>query len=270
MLVRSAQTIETIRSRRKAGRPSFAEAFAAPATRFNEPFTVDRQFTYVMCDMETIKEIKSAFGVTLNDVFLAACSGALRSYLDRHDELPAESLTTVVPVAIRPSGEDVDWGNQVTIWNVSLATDVADPVDRLLRIAANTRAAREVHAERDLWLFGDWMDYWPLFWFYGRGLPLLGALTRRRPTYSMIVSNVPGPKKQLYFAGAPIENIISVGPIIYPYGLNVTGWSYLDKMTIGMQACKKNVADVFQIAEAIPQALAELAALAIDRRTAAR
>ena len=140
-------------------------------------------------------------------------------------------------------GQEVDWGNQVTIWNVSLATDVADPVDRLERIAANTRAARGVHAERDLWLFGDWMDYWPLFWFYGRGLPLLGARTRRRPTYSMTVSNVPGPKKQLYFAGAPIENIISVGPIIYPYGLNVTGWSYLDNMTIGMQACKKSVAD---------------------------
>jgi diacylglycerol O-acyltransferase / wax synthase len=267
VLVRSAHTIGTIRRRRKAGKPGFAEAFAAPATRFNEPFSVDRQFAYVRCDMGTIKEIKSAFGVTLNDVFLAACSGAIRSYLDRHGELPAESLTTVVPVAIRPPGQEVDWGNQVTIWNVSLATDAADPVDRLERIAANTRAARGVHAERDLWLFGDWMDYWPLFWFYGRGLPLLGARTRRRPTYSMTVSNVPGPKKQLYFAGAPIENIISVGPIIYPYGLNVTGWSYLDTMTIGMQACKQSVADVSEIADGIPHAVAELAALAADRRT---
>ncbi len=268
VLARSARTVGTIRRRRKAGRPGFAEAFAAPTTRFNERFTVDRQFAYVRCDMATIKEIKSAFGVTLNDVFLAACSGAIRSYLDRHGELPAESLTTVVPVAIRPPGAEIDWGNQVTIWNVSLATDVADPVDRLERIAANTHAARAVHSERDLWLFLDWMDYWPLFWFYSRGLPLLGALARRRPTYSMTVSNVPGPKKQLYFAGAPIENIISVGPIIYPYGLNVTGWSYLDNMTIGMQACKKSVPDISQITDGIPQALAELAALAAGRRSA--
>ena len=268
VLVRSARTVETIRRRRKAGRPGFAEAFAAPTTRFNERFTHDRQFAYVRCDMATLKEIKSAFGVTLNDVYLAGCSGAIRSYLDRRGELPAESLTTVVPVAIRPPGEEIDWGNQVTIWNVSLATDVADPVDRLERIAANTRAAREVQAERDLWLFGDWMDYWPLFWFYARGLPLLGAMARHRPTYSMTVSNVPGPKRQLYFAGAPIENIISVGPIIYPYGLNVTGWSYLDKMTIGMQACKKSVADVAEIADGIPHALAELATLAASRHSA--
>jgi WS/DGAT/MGAT family acyltransferase len=261
-LVRSARTAGTIRRRRKAGRPGFAEAFAAPGTRFNEKFTADRQFAYARCDMATIKEIKRAFGVTLNDVFLAACSGAIRSYLDRHGELPAESLTTVVPVAIRPPGQEIDWGNQVTIWNVSLATDMADPVDRLKRIAANTKAARAVHAERDLSLFTDWMDYWPLFWFYSRGLPLLGALAMRRPTFSMTVSNVPGPKKQLYFAGAPIENIISVGPIIFPYGLNVTGWSYLDNMTIGMQACKKSVADVADIADGIPLALAELAALA--------
>ncbi len=268
VLVRSARTVGTIRRRRKAARPGFAEAFAAPATRFNERFTVDRQFAYVRCDMATIKEIKNAFGVTLNDVFLAGCSGAIRCYLDRHGELPAESLTTVVPVAIRPPGEEIDWGNRVTIWNVSLATDVADPVDRLERIAANTHAAREVQAERDLWLFGDWMDYWPLFWFYARGLPLLGALARRRPTYSMTVSNVPGPKKQLYFAGAPIENIISVGPMIYPYGLNVTGWSYLDTMTIGMQACKKSVPDVSEITDGIPRALDELAVLAADRRVA--
>jgi diacylglycerol O-acyltransferase / wax synthase len=269
VLQRSARTIGTIRNRRKAGRPGFAEAFAAPPTRFNEPFTVDRQFAYTTCDLDTIKDIKSAFDVTLNDVFLAACSGAIRAYLDRHGELPAESLTTVVPVAIRPPGEEVDWGNQVTIWNVSLATDVADPVERLQRIAANTRAARGVHAERDLWLFGDWMNYWPLFWFYGRALPLLGARARRRPTYSMTVSNVPGPKKQLYFAGAPIANIISVGPIIYPYGLNVTGWSYLNRMTIGMQACKDRVADLAEIADGIPAALDELAAAAADRRSAA-
>src|ERR1700757_4106075 len=262
VLVRSGRTVGTIRRRRKAGRPGFAEAFSAPATRFNERFTVDRQFAYVRCDMATIKEIKSAFGVTLNDVYLAGCSGAIRSYLDSRGELPVESLTTVVPVAIRPPGEEIDWGNQVTIWNVSLATDVADPVERLERIAANTHAARAVQAERDLWLFGDWMDYWPLFWFYARGLPLLGALARRRPTYSMTVSNVPGPKKQLYFAGAPIENIISVGPMIYPYGLNVTGWSYLDKMTIGMQACKKSVPDISEITDGIPRALDELAALA--------
>jgi uncharacterized protein DUF1298 len=45
----------------------------------------------------------------------------------------------------------------------------------------------------------------------------------------------------------------------------VTGWSYLGKMTVGMQACKQSVPDVSEITDGIPRALAELAALAADR-----
>lgn len=262
LLVRSANTIKTARARRSAGRPGFAEAFAAPSASFNAPFTSSREFGYLTVDLNTIKDVKSAFGVTVNDVFLAACSGAVRSYLESKGELTDESLSAVVPVAIRPPGAEIDWGNQVTTWSVALATDVADPVERLKQISANTKAARGVQDERDLWLFGDWMEYWPLFWFYGRGLPLLGAATKKRPTYNLIASNVPGPKKKLYWGGAPIEKLISVGPITYPYGLNFTGWSYGNDMTIGMQACGDHVPDIWALANGIPQALNELAVLA--------
>ncbi|OBA81587.1 hypothetical protein A9W99_02975 [Mycobacterium sp. 1164966.3] len=268
VLARSGRTVKTVRARRKAGRPGFAEAFAAPTARFNAPFTGRREFAYLTCDLDMIKQIKTAFGVTVNDVYLAACSGAVRSYLDRHGELTAESLSAVVPVAVRRPGAEVDWGNQVTTWYTSLATDVADPVERLQRISANTKAARAVHDERDLWLFGDWMEYWPLFWFYGRALPIVGAATKKRPTYSLIASNVPGPKTRLYFAGAPIEKLISVGPIVYPYGLNFTGWSYGSDMTIGMQACSDHVPDIWELADGISRALDELAARAQQPRRA--
>lgn len=262
LLARSLDTIKTVRARRSAGRPGFAEAFSAPSAAFNAPFTSDRQFGYLTCDLATIKDIKSAFGVTVNDVFLAACSTAVREFLRQQNKLSDESLSAVVPVAIRPPGAEVDWGNQVTTWYVALATDIEDPVERLRQISANTSAARGVQDERDLWLFGDWMEYWPLFWFYGRGLPLLGAATKKRPTYNLIASNVPGPKQRLYWGGAPIEKLISVGPIVYPYGLNFTGWSYGKDMTVGVQACGEHVPDIWAIADGIPRALNELAVLA--------
>ncbi|QLL06825.1 wax ester/triacylglycerol synthase family O-acyltransferase [Mycobacterium vicinigordonae] len=262
VLARSARTIETVRARRKAGRPGFAEAFAAPSAPFNAPFTTRREFAFITCDLDQIKTVKAAFGVTVNDVYLAVCSGAVRSYLQQHGKLTAEPLSAVVPVAIRPPGAEVDWGNQVTTWYTSLATDVADPVQRLMQISANTKAARAVHDERDLWLFGDWMEYWPLFWFYGRALPIVGAATKKRPTYSLIASNVPGPRNRLYLGGAPVEKLISVGPIVYPYGLNFTGWSYGDDMTIGMQACSDHVPDIWEIADGIQVTLAELFSLA--------
>lgn len=260
ILARTAAVTRTILRRRKAGKPSYAAAFAAPGAAFNAKLTADRRFAYRSCDLATIKSVGQAFGVTVNDVFLAMCSGALRGYLQRHGELADESLTAVVPVSMRPAEGD-PWGNKVARWNVALATDIADPVERLRVIAANTRTAREVQAERDLWLQHDWMGYWPLFWFYSRALPMIGERTTHRPTFSLIASNMRGPE-QLYFGGAPVEQLISTGPLVFPMGLNFTGWSYAGQLTIGTLVCADHVPDPSEIADGLPAALAELTAAA--------
>lgn len=194
----------------------------------------------------------------MNDVFLAMCSGALREFLDRHADLPAESLTAVVPVSMRPPGAEQEWGNQVARWNVALSTEIADPIERLHAISAATRTAREVQAERDALLQHDWMEYWPLFWVYSRALPVVAERINKRPTFSLIASNVRGPQRRLYWAGAPIEKLISTGPLVFPMGLNFTGWSYADQMTIGALACGDHVADPWEIADGLPRALAVL------------
>lgn len=261
ILARTARVTGVIRRRQKAGKPSYAAAFAAPGVRFNAPLTADRAFAFQGCDLATIKAVSTAFDVTVNDVFLAMCSGALREFLLAHQELPEKSLTAVVPVSMRPPGADADWGNHVARWNVELATAVADPVKRLQAIAAATKTAREVQAERDALLQHDWMEYWPLFWLYSRALPLVGEQVSRRPTFSLIASNMRGPQ-QLHWAGAPIEKLISTGPLVFPMGLNFTGWSYQDTMTVGVLTCGEHVSDPWEIADGLPRALAELAVLA--------
>ncbi|MDD7812835.1 wax ester/triacylglycerol synthase family O-acyltransferase [Mycobacterium sp. CSUR Q5927] len=262
IITRSVRVASIMRRRQKAGKPGYAAAFSAPGTRFNAPLTTDRKFAYHTVDMATIKDVGKAFGVTVNDVFLAVCSGALRDFLDRHGELPVETLTAVVPVSMRPPGAETGWGNHVARWNVVLATDIADPVERLRAIADATTTAREVQAERDALLQHDWMEYWPLFWFYSRALPLVSERMTRRPTFSLIASNMRGPQRRLYWAGAPIEKLISTGPVVFPMGLNFTGWSYEDQMTICTLVCGDHVSDPWEIADGLPRALAELAALA--------
>ena len=259
IIARTARVTRTIRRRKKAGKPGYAAAFAAPGARFNAPLTSDRRFAYNSCDMQTIKRVAKAFGATVNDVFLACCSGALREYLDRHEELPAESLTAVVPVSLRPPGGEFEWGNHVARWNVALGTDIADPVERLRVIVAATRTAREVQAERDALLQHDWMEYWPLFWFYSRALPIVAERMSHRPIFSLIASDMPGPQQRLYWGGAPIEKLIAVGPVVFPMGLNFTGLSYEDQMTIGVLTCGDHVPDPWQIADGLPKAIAELA-----------
>lgn len=262
IIARTAAVTGVIRRRQKAGKPGYAEAFAAPAMPFNEPFSASRRFAYRRCDVTEIKRVSKAFGVTVNDVFLTICGGALRDYLAENGQLTDESMTAVVPVSMRPDETEAEWGNKVARWNVDLATHIADPVERLAAVASATRTAREVQAERDSWLQHDWMEYWPLFWLYSRVLPILGAKMKRRPMFSLIASNMRGPQNTLYWGGAPIEQLISSGPIVFPMGLNFTGWSYRDEMAICVLTCGDQVSDPYGIADRVPQALAELSARA--------
>lgn len=111
VVARTVAVSRVIVARRRAGKPGYAAAFAAPGARFNAPLTAQRRFAFRGCDMTVIKQVARAFGVTVNDVFLAVCSGALRAYLDRHGELADEPLTAVVPVSMRPPVGD-PWGNK--------------------------------------------------------------------------------------------------------------------------------------------------------------
>ncbi|NKZ09469.1 wax ester/triacylglycerol synthase family O-acyltransferase [Mycolicibacterium septicum DSM 44393] len=262
IIARTAAVTGVIRRRQKAGKPGYAEAFAAPAMPFNEPFSASRRFAYRRCDVTEIKRVSKVFGVTINDVFLTICGGALRDYLAENGQLTDESMTAVVPVSMRPDETEAEWGNKVARWNVDLATHIADPVERLAAVASATRTAREVQAERDAWLQHDWMEYWPLFWLYSRVLPILGAKMKRRPMFSLIASNMRGPQNTLYWGGAPIEQLISSGPIVFPMGLNFTGWSYRDEMAICVLTCGDQVPDPYGIADRVPQELAELSARA--------
>lgn len=262
IVARTAKVTGVIRRRQKSGKPGYAEAFTAPPMPFNEPFSAGRRFAYRRCDVTEIKRVAKTFGVSVNDVFLTVCGGALRDYLDERGQLSDESLTAVVPVSMRPAGTGDLWGNQVARWNVELATHVADPVERLGAIATATGVAREVQAERDAWLQHDWMEYWPLFWLYSRVLPILGAKVKRRPMFSLIASNMRGPQRPLYFGGAPIEQLISSGPVVFPMGLNFTGWSYRDEMAICVLTCGDHVPDPYAIADRFPGVLAQLSARA--------
>ncbi|MDR3663565.1 MAG: wax ester/triacylglycerol synthase family O-acyltransferase [Mycobacterium sp.] len=259
VVARTAKVTGTIRRRQKAGKPGYAEAFVPPALPFNDPLTAKRGFAFRSCDMAQIKHVSKAFGVSVNDVFLAMCSTVLREYQAARGPVGDDTMTAVVPVSMRPQDGD-RWGNKVARWNVELATHIADPVDRLRAIAAATATAREVQSERDAWLQHDWMEYWPLFKFYSRALPIIGAQLKKRPMFSMIASNMRGPQQRLYFGGAPVEKLISTGPLVFPMGMNITGWSYEGDLQICVLTCTDQVDDPHGIADRLPAALAELVA----------
>ena len=171
-------------------------------------------------------------------------------------------MTASVPVSTRTDADPQTWGNRLTTWYVVLATDVADPVERLAAIHRNTRATRDALADIR-GLQHEWVEFWPLFKAFVFGMPrLVAPFVGHRPSYNVIVSNVAGPRRPLYRHGARLVHLISMGPLVEGLGVNFTGWSYVDEMTIAVMGCREVVPDVWDLATGLRTSLDELLAAA--------
>jgi diacylglycerol O-acyltransferase len=255
-----ARSIRDVRSglQRRAGLPVPPRAFTSPPTRFNRPLSPSRICAHVRLPLSGLREAKSGLDCTLNDVYLAIVGGALRSYLERHGELPEEPLSAAVPVSARREGDDPLFGNATAYWFATTASHLADPLERLRAVAESTRVARVLFAERDPRLPLEWLDHWPLRRLYLDGLSWLGGALLQRPAYNVIVSNVRGPSRPLYNDGARLAGLYSIGPLTLQQGLNFTAWSYLDDFTVGLHACRDAVPDLRSLADALPVELEAL------------
>jgi len=231
----------------------------APKTPFNAPIGPRRELAFSSVALEDLKSLKKLHDVKVNDVVLAVTAGALRRYLEKHDALPDAPLVTAVPVSTRAKG-DTSLDNQISNMFVSLATDIADPVERLQAIRKSTQSAKAMSkaiGARDIQSIGEVAS--PL---------ILGAAVRaiyRTQLMSgiplrinTVVSNVPGPSVPLYMCGGRVVAVFPSSVILEGMGLNVTVFSYIDRLDFGLQVDPDLVPDVWLIAEEIPVALAEL------------
>jgi diacylglycerol O-acyltransferase / wax synthase len=214
-----------------------------------------------------IRRVADVLGGTTNDIVLAATAGALRTFFAGRGEEPDASLVALVPVSVRTEAEQGALGNRVSAMLVSLATGVADPVARLGRIREGVRSAKEQNRSVGPDVYSDWAE---------AGVPAVATRLSRlvtnlhlfdhvRPLFNLIVSNVPGPDVPIYMAGARMISLHPIGPIMEGVGVNVTVFSYLDSVHVGVQACWDLVPDVEVLARAMEESLVELVAEA-DRR----
>ena len=97
--------------------------------------TNQRSFAARTVPLAEVKEIAKRSGVSPNDVVMGTVAGALRAYFIGHRELPAKPLSAAVPVSLRVTGDE-SANDRVSMVLMTLVTDVADPLQRLRRIAA--------------------------------------------------------------------------------------------------------------------------------------
>ncbi|MFI9505305.1 wax ester/triacylglycerol synthase family O-acyltransferase [Nocardia sp. NPDC052566] len=250
--------------RRRNNKKGMALPLTAPRTPFNMAITPHRAVAFTETNLDAIKEIKAAFGVKVNDVVLTIVAGVLRSYLEKHDELPDRSLIASVPVSTHESTRHTAGINKVSTLFATLGTDIADPVERLQQVAEANRGAKAEHDLIGADFLQDWSKYAPpnTFQLAARVYSSLKLAEHHPVVHNLVVSNVPGPPMPLYFLGVRVDAMYPFGPVFHGAGLTVTVLSNNGDLDFGFIACKELVPDVAQLADAVPEVVDELVAAA--------
>lgn len=259
---RTVETALNLRSQNKKPdqTPAASPLFKAPKTILNGSITRHRKTATAEVSLEDVKLIRRVFGTTVNDVVLAVCAGALRRYLDSHNDLPDIGLIAAVPISVRTEIQKGAMGNRVSAMFSELATHIDDPVERLMRIHASTLAAKEQHEMVGADALTDWAEFAApsVFAQAARLYSRLKLADIHSPAANLVVSNVPGPQFPLYMAGAELDAIYPFGPVNEGMGLNMTVMSYRGKVCFGLLACFELLPDLEDLAHELQPALTEL------------
>ena len=232
-----------------------------PRTRFNTNVSAHRVFEAVEFPLAEIKTIKDTLpGVTVNDVAIAICGGALRSYLDSKGELPNRSLAAMAPINIRTVDQHGSAGNQVSQMTVRIRSDVESPIERLIAVNEGTSSAKELTNAVGAKTMTDYTQFIPstLTASAARLYSKLGIANRIKPSYNCVITNVPGPQIPLYFTGAKMLSNFSLGPPIDGMGLFHGLGSYCGKFTISVSACREMMPDPAFYAECLLSSFSDL------------
>lgn len=232
--------------------PELAHVFTAPVCKLSQPITGSRRFSAQSFPLARLKALAMALDGTVNDVILAMCGSALRSYLYYHDELPERPLVAMVPMSLR--NDDSVGGNQVAVILANLATHVSDPLTRF-RVIQNS--VNEGKARFACMTPEQIVDYTALM-LAPTGLAVLTGMMPEWLAFNVVISNVPGPREQCYWNGARLEHMFPVSAIVNHMALNITIIRYQDKLEFGVVGCRRTLPSLQRLLTHMEQALEAL------------
>jgi diacylglycerol O-acyltransferase len=234
-----------------------ALSFSAPRSMLNVPITGARRFAAQSWPIARIRSVGKASSTTVNDVVLAMCAGALRSYLLDLGELPDQPLIAMVPVSLHgdDSGTGDGGGNAVGAVMCNLGTHLDDPADRLATVHRSMIEGKEsMQGLSQLQVLAmSALGVSPLLLW-----PLLRLSGVARPPFNLVISNVPGPRTPLYWNGARLDGLYPLSIPLEGQALNITCTSYSDEIAFGLTGCRRSVPHLQRLLGYLDEELAAL------------
>jgi WS/DGAT/MGAT family acyltransferase len=232
--------------------------FGAPPSPLNTTIGPHRRFTWVTASLDEFKAIKNGLGGTVNDVVLTAVAGALRRWMlaDGH-EIAGLTLRAMVPMSIRADAERGALGNRVTTMYAPLPVGVADPRERFEIVHEAMRGLKESGQAVGADVLTKLTGFAP-----PTVLDQAARLQGRQRMFNLTVTNVPGPQRPLYMLGNRLEAMYPKVPLVSNTALGIAIISYDGRLCFGLLADYDALPDVEDVAAALEESIAELAALA--------
>lgn len=236
--------------------------FTAPNTPLNGIIASRRKWNTAILSLERILKLKKIMGTTMNDVMLAICAGALRRYLLEKGKLPEKPLVAMVPISTRGEKVEESHDNQLSAMLIQMATNIADPIERLETIHDNTTRGKTYKGAVGAKTLANMAEAVP-FGIANQAARLYSRFQiaeLHKPVFNVAITNVPGPSFPLYVNGHKMLSIMGSAPIIDGMGLIITILSYDGHVTVSPISDVKSMPDLDVFTRYIRESANELEA----------
>jgi WS/DGAT/MGAT family acyltransferase len=229
---------------------------------WNTDVTRHRRWRPARVSLDEARRLKDRAGVTLNDVVVAACTGALRQFLlDHGEDVQGRTLKAMVPVSTRREDEHGETlGNRVSMFVVDLPVDEADPARQLQRVHEQTTALKQsglVDGAEAVIRLADGVT------------PLAAPLTRfvsHHIPMNLVITNIPGPPVPLWLRGARLLEVFPYVEVVDREGLTIAVLSYTDRLLFGVTSDRDVIPDLGLLAEHLEKSFAGLESALAEAR----
>lgn len=185
-------------------------------------------------DLATIKRMAEPLDAKVNDILLAAVAGALRHYLQRHDE-PTDGVVVraLLPVNLRPLEQAFELGNRFGLVYLDFPVGLEDRIERVLDVQeqmGEIKCSSEAVAA-----FGvlETLGHFPAE-LEAQAVQLFSSKA------SVVMTNVPGPQEQLHMKDCRVKTVMPWVPRAGRIGMGVSVFSYNGDVRLGV-ACDANL-----------------------------